>query len=513
MTAPQQPGVVDPLVIVNENPATGEIIGRVPYTTDVDELVRRAVVAQQTTWATTNIAERIRLLTNGLVALGQRREELAVLISREMGKPLAEAHDEVNSAVEKDEYMELLHESLQPVRHGPSNVVVREPLGVVGIASPWNFPCDEILLLTLPALASGNTVIVKPSELTPLTGALTVETLASVLPPNVLQLVQGDGRVGAHLVAHPHINMIAMTGSSATGQKILEAAAPHMKRLVLEMGGKDPMVVMADADLALAAHDAVAYSLANAGQVCCSFERIYVAEEIYDDFIQRVVTIAQSYRVGNGLDPETKVGPLVSARQRQKVVEQVDDAVAQGARLVYQSDVPIGTNGHYYPVTVLTDVTSHMKVYRDETFGPVISIIRFSGTEQDAIDLANDTEYGLAASVYSRDIEMATRLSSSIRAGQVGVNCYAPMNMESTVPWVGHKAVRLKNYYWYRVGWFVLSMPTTKQGLDLPILLSWICFFSGQSGYGYHSGCEGFNNFSLPKTIVFADATTPPTDV
>jgi acyl-CoA reductase-like NAD-dependent aldehyde dehydrogenase len=236
--------------------------------------------------------------------------------------------------------------------------------------------------------------------------------------------------------------MIAMTGSSATGQKIMEAAAPHMKRLVLEMGGKDPLVVMADANLASAAHNAVEYSLAHSGQVCCSFERIYVAKETFDDFIQRVVTIAQSYRVGNGLDPDTKVGPLVSAGQRQQVVvEQVGDAVAYGTRLVYQSDVPIGSNGHYYPVTVITDVASHMQVYRAETFGPVISIIRFSCREQDAVVLVNYTEYGLAAPVYTRGIVMETRLSATIWAGQVGVNCLAPMNMESTVPWMGHKAV------------------------------------------------------------------------
>jgi succinate-semialdehyde dehydrogenase / glutarate-semialdehyde dehydrogenase len=431
--------------IVNVNPATGEIIGRIPVTTNIDQLVQRAVAAQPG-WAGTSVADRINLLRNGLIALGQRPDALIEMIVQEMGKPVAEARAEVENASvdDKDEYLRILEASLVPVRHGSRNIVVRAALGVVVVLSPWNYPCEELLLLTLPALASGNTVIVKPSELTPMTGAMIVQALASVLPPNVLQLAQGDGRVGAELVRHPAVNMVAMTGSSATGRKILQVAAPQMKRLVLELGGKDPMVVMADADLDLAASDAVQYSLSNSGQVCCSFERIYVADAIYDDFIERVVAFAKTYRVGNGMDPDTKVGPLASAVQSDKVADQVNDALSRGARLVYQSDIPTGsTGGNYYPVSVLADVTSTMKLYREETFGPVVTIIRFNGHEQDAVDLANDTEYGLAASVYTQDPAQATRLSHGIRAGQVGVNCYAPMLMESTVPWVGHKAVRV----------------------------------------------------------------------
>jgi succinate-semialdehyde dehydrogenase/glutarate-semialdehyde dehydrogenase len=461
--------------IVNSNPATGDEINRIPCTTpaQLDDLVKTAATAQHE-WSITPVEERIQLLQRGLTVLAEQRETLVSLIVQEMGKPVTEAQAEVDGAVNRDEYFQVLLEALQPKKRGKSCLVVRQALGVVGVLSPWNFPADEILLLVLPALASGNAVVVKPSEVTPSTGALVVDTLASVLPSGVLQLAQGDGRVGAQIVSHPLISMIAMTGSSATGQKILQVAAPQMKRLVLEMGGKDPMIVFDDVtDLDKAAHDAVAYSLGNAGQVCCSTERIYVAESIYSEFCGRVAKVAASYTVGNGMDPNVKVGPLVSPLQRDQVKEQVDDAMEKGAKLLFQSAVPEEKKGNFYPVTVLSDVQDPMKIYREETFGPVVSLTPFDGSEAQAIRLANDTEYGLASSVYTGDLVKAQRVASAIQAGQVGINCYAPEHMDVGCPWVGHK----------------------------------------QSGYGYHSGPEGFHQFSVPKTLVFAapieESSTP----
>lgn len=453
--------------IVNLNPATGEEISRVKCSTkdDVDRMMKKAVKAQKSAWSNIPVKQRIQLLSDGLKEISKHSERLASLIVQEMGKPMAEAEAEMEGACNKEAYLGILEAALQPINHGTSSVVVRQPLGVVAVLSPWNFPCDEILLLALPALGSGNTVIIKPSEVAPETGALTVTTLASVLPPGVLQLVQGDGAVGAMLVSHPATAMIAMTGSSATGKKILQTAAPELKRFVLELGGKDPMVVFADCpDMQKAAEDAVEYSLSNSGQVCCSIERIYVADSIYDDFAAAVKEAAASYKVGNGMDPDVDVGPLVSAVQRDMVQEQVDDAVQKGAKLLYQSDVPKG--GSFYPVTVLADVQDGMKVYREETFGPVICLSKFDGSEAEAVRLANDTEYGLASSVYTADLDKATRVANQIDAGQVGINCYAIENMHVACPWVGHK----------------------------------------QSGFGYHSGKEGFHNFSIPKTIVYSGA-------
>lgn len=289
--------------------------------------------------------------------------------------------------------------------------------------------------MSLFSLSSYFSVIVKPSEVVPGAGALFVKTFRAALPPGVLQLAQGDGAVGAQLVGHPNIHLIAMTGSSATGRKILANATPQMKRVVLEMGGKDPMVVFDDADVDKAAQDAVAYSLANTGQVCCSIERIYVAESIYDQFQELAKKYAAEYKVGNGMDPDVEVGPLVSQLQLDQVKEQVEDAIARGAKVLFTSPIPDISKANFYPVTVLSDVTHEMKVMTSETFGPVVAMTKFDGTEKEAIRLANDTEYGLGSAVYTKDMERANRVATGIAAGQVGINCYAMDNMNVNCPW------------------------------------------------------------------------------
>ena len=460
--------------IINRNPATNEIISRVPCTStdEIHGIMNNAQIAFNTVWGNhIPIKERIAFLRNAMEELSKKGNDLIPLIVQEMGKPIGEATAEFHAACNKknDRYMNLLEQSLQPTQHGANSVVIRQPLGVVVILSPWNFPVDEIILLTLPALGSGNTVVVKPSEVSPEVGAYVINTLASMLPKGVLQLAQGDGIVGAQLVSHPITRMVAMTGSSATGKHIMKETAKDLKRLVLELGGKDPMIVFDDSNMEKAAQDAVEYSLCNAGQVCCSIERVYVADSIYDTFCDRVKEVASTYKVGNGMDPSNKVGPLVSSLQMNKVKEHVDDAIQNGAKLLFQSEIPKTEKermGTFYPVTVLADVQDGMKMYREETFGPVVCISKFDNTETEAIRLANDTDYGLGSCVYTQDIAKATRIANQIEAGQVGINCYAIDNMDIECPWVGHK----------------------------------------QSGYGYHSGREGFHNFSIPKTIVYSDS-------
>ena len=225
------------------------------------------------------------------------------------------------------------------------------------------------------------------------------------------------------------------------------------------------MIVFADADLDKAAVDAVAYSLCNTGQVCCSIERIYVAESVYEDFQKRVAQCAAAYKVGNGMDPDVKVGPLVSSVQRDHVKKHVEDAIQKGAKILHQSQVPSDAKegSSFYPVTVMSDVKEGMSIYREETFGPVVALTPFDGSEEEAIRLANDTEYGLGSCVYTKDADKARRVATAIQAGQVGINCYPLENMDIACPWVGHKS----------------------------------------SGFGYHSGQEGFHNFSIPKTLVF----------
>jgi acyl-CoA reductase-like NAD-dependent aldehyde dehydrogenase len=455
--------------LVNLNPATGEVISRVPCT-QPHEIESKLQASQdaQPAWAGLTVSERIQALKAGLKALAVHKDKLAICITNEMGKPIAQAEEEVEWATGKSDYFDIMEQALQTKQHG-SCQVVREPLGVVAVLSPWNFPADEILLLTLPALASGNTVIVKPSEVTPDTGVMVVEALASCLPLNVLQIVQGDGAVGAQLVQSPLVNMIAMTGSSATGQRILAKAATQLKRCVLELGGKDPMVVMPDADIDKAARDAVHYSLYNAGQVCCSIERVYVAESVYKDFQERVVQYAKEYRTGFGMDPDVNLGPLVSTMQRDHVEAHVQDAVDKGASLLYQGELAQAAppNSSFYPATVVADVTPEMKMYYEETFGPVVAITPFDGSENEGVRLANDTNYGLASCVYTKDMDQAQRMALKIHAGQVGINAYAIENMHVKCPWVGHR----------------------------------------DSGYGYHSGEEGVLQFSVPKSIIY---TSPP---
>lgn len=453
---------IDDGCLVDLNPATEEIIARVPCSTraEVDSMVNLAN-KQRSTWKDTPATERISLLRKGLEALSTKADELAELITKEMGKPISEAREEVQFATQKSKYFDIMEAAMQDRRHG-SSVVVRQPFGVAAIISPWNFPADEILLLLLPALGSGNTAIVKASEVTPLTAQLVVNTLQEVLPLNVVNIAQGDGSVGQQLVDHDDVHFVAMTGSSVTGKRILEAASRTGKKVVLEMGGKDPMIVFGDADLEKAAKDAVAYSLANTGQVCCSIERIFIEESIIKDFSRLVVDQAKRYTVGNGMDSQIQVGPLVSGLQRDRVHDHVQDALDKGAEQLWKSSIPDG-RGYFHPVTVLRNVKDGMKMYREETFGPVISLSPFDGSESEAIRLANDTEYGLASCVYTRDVEKAERVANAIETGQVGINCYSLDHMNPACPWVGHKS----------------------------------------SGHGYHSGEEGFHQFSIPKTLVY----------
>jgi len=455
--------------LVNTNPATGEVISRVKCT-DLEELgdIIDTAKASQREWRTKSVEDRVGILKDCIKELAAISDPMIKLIVQEMGKPIGEAKEEMDYAVEdQDAYFDILLESIKPKNYGKSTVV-RDPYGVVAIMSPWNFPLGEIMLLALPSLASGNTVIVKPSEVVPETGALLVKTLQKCLPPGVIQLAQGSGSVGAALVAHSGIDLVAMTGSSATGRKILEATAPQLKRVILEMGGKDPMIVCADADLEKAAKDAVMYSLSNTGQVCCSIERIYVADSVYDEFQTLAKVAAKNYKVGNGMDPENQVGPMVSMMQKDLVHEQVEDAIAKGAKILHQSEIPEqeseanSSGGLFYPVTVVADVDDSMQLFTKETFGPVVAIAKFDGTEEEAVRLANDTEYGLGSSVYSKDSEKANRIAALIDAGQVGINCYPLEFMGVQCPWVGHK----------------------------------------KSGFGFHSGFDGCLQFSIPKTLV-----------
>ncbi|MFT7077576.1 MAG: acyl-CoA reductase-like NAD-dependent aldehyde dehydrogenase, partial [Planctomycetota bacterium] len=430
---------------------------------EVRAAVERARVAQAG-WGRLSIEERGNAVRRFGVALGKEAETLGETLTREMGKTLRSAVGEVRGYAGgvADDVAEVTR-ALQPIEYdvkGQQVTTVYEPLGVVAAISPWNFPVGMPLSILVPALVAGNSVVFKPSEHTPLVGKRLAELLQAELPEGVLELVQGDGETGAALV-EADVDMIGFVGSRATGQSIMKAAVGSLKRLVLELGGKDPMVVFADADLESAARNAADHSLRNTGQVCCSIERVYVAEEIADAFEEKVIEFAQGWTHGSGLDEGVKMGPLVSEGQRAVVAAQVDRAREEGASVRLGGEIPAGP-GWFYPATVLTGVQQQHSITHAETFGPVVAITRFSGEEDEGIRLANDTVYGLGANVWTADPERAARVASALRAGQVGVNRY--LGGAPGTPWVGAR----------------------------------------QSGYGYLGGPDGHRQFTSPKTISIA---------
>ncbi|MEM6571190.1 MAG: aldehyde dehydrogenase family protein [Planctomycetota bacterium] len=455
----------DARTIRDIDPATGELIAEIPCATS-DEVVQAVARARAAAdgWAATPIEERAAALNRFGEALGKDADALGLLATREMGKTLRTSVGEVKGyAIGVAPKTAEIVESLAPITYdieGQTVRTVRDPHGVVAAITPWNFPVGMPLTILVPALVAGNTVVFKPSEHTPLVGARIAELLQQVLPEDVLVLVQGDGRTGAALV-DADVDMVGFVGSRDTGQRIMHAAVGTLKRLVLELGGKDPMVVFGDADVEEAAKSAVEHSLRNTGQVCCSIERVYVADEVADAFEERVVELAREWIHGDGREKGVKMGPLVSEDQRARVVQQVEDAVADGATLRTGGAMPDGP-GWFYPATVLTGVEQDHRITHVETFGPVVAVTRFSGDEDEAVRLANDTVYGLGANVWTADRRRGERVASRIRAGQVGVNRY--LGGAPGSPWVGAR----------------------------------------QSGYGFHGGPDGHRQFTVPKTISMA---------
>ena len=448
--------------IKNLNPSTGELLAEISCATseEVHDAVARARAAQPV-WQALGLEERCRILAGIADGLAARADELADLATKEMGKLRSDAEREVAgfTAMVKAELAEV-QEALEPQSFTTdSNVteLVRMPHGVVAAITPWNFPVGMPLQILGPALAAGNTVVFKPSEHVPLTGRVIAEIVQACVPEDVLVLVEGAGETGAALVA-ADIDMVGFVGSRETGKRIMESAAQGLKRLVLELGGKDPLVVFADADLDAAAEVAVRHSVRNTGQVCCAVERVYVEESAAAAFEEKVAALAADWQHGDGFDEASKMGPLVSEGQREKVVAQVDAAVADGARLVLGGSSPEGA-GWYYPATVLADVSSEQRISHDETFGPVVSLSVFDGSEEEAVRLANDTPYGLGANVFTGDGERGARVAAQMHAGQVGINQY--LGGAPGTPWVGAR----------------------------------------QSGFGFLGGLEGHRQFTWPKSV------------
>ncbi|MGA9389994.1 MAG: aldehyde dehydrogenase family protein [Candidatus Sulfotelmatobacter sp.] len=418
--------------ISSVNPATTEVLRELECVSEneIREVVARARAAQKA-WAAIGIQKRIAILREFQRQLQKKKSEIAHAITREAGKPVAEAlTTEVLVVLDSARFLIehaylLLRDEALP--HGnlaaklKKGRIVREPYGVIGIISPWNYPFSIPATETLAALAAGNAVVLKPSEFTSLV-ALELKSLLlkAGVPQDIFQVVIGDSSTGASLI-HAPIDKLLFTGSVSTGKRIATAAAERLLPVVLELGGKDPMLVLADADIEVASSAAIWGAFVNAGQTCLSVERCYVHRSLYEPFLEACVKKTKKLRVGPGIDRDTDVGPMIHQRQLQIVEAHVEDAVARGARVLAGGSRLNERGPNFYQPTVLADVTHQMRIMREETFGPVLPVAAFD-SDDEAVRLANDSEFGLAASIWTRDDVRGERLARRIQAGTVMIN-------------------------------------------------------------------------------------------
>jgi succinate-semialdehyde dehydrogenase/glutarate-semialdehyde dehydrogenase len=418
--------------IVSANPATGEVLAALACASpsDVQDAVLRAKQAQPG-WEATPVSQRIAVLRRFQWLLSEQRDRVADLICREAGKPAVEAlTTEVLVILDATEFcIRNAHDFLreEPLPHGnlamktKRGKLLREPFGVIGIISPWNYPFSIAATETLGALVTGNAVVLKPSEFTPLIGLeLQRLLLAAGLNPNLMQVIVGEGPAGAALIDAP-IDKLIFTGSVATGKRVAEAAARKLLPVVLELGGKDPMIVLDDADVEIASSGALWGAFMNAGQTCLSVERCYVHRSLYEKFLEACSNKIARLRVGNGIGSEVEVGPLIHDRQVRTVDEHVRDAVLHGARLLQGGKRLTELGSNFYAPTLLADVTPDMRIIQEETFGPVLPVAPFD-TDEEAIQLANDSDFGLAASVWTSNRRRGEAMAKQIKAGTVMIN-------------------------------------------------------------------------------------------
>ncbi len=410
------------------NPATGEEIAKVPL---IDAKGTKAAIAAAErafpAWSKLLAKERANILRRWFNLMMDHADELALLMTSEQGKPLAEARGEVVYAASfieffAEEAKRINGETIPTFKSDARVVCIKQPIGVVGAITPWNFPAAMITRKVGPALAVGCTVVCKPASETPLT-ALALAELGerAGIPKGVLNVITGRASViGAELTSSPTVRMLTFTGSTEIGKVLIEQCAKTVKKVGMELGGNAPFLVFDDADLDKAVVGAMASKYRNAGQTCVCANRIYVQDGVYDKFAEKLAVEVKKLKVGNGTEPGVTTGPLINKAAIDKVEEHIADATSKGAKVILGGKRH-ALGGSFFEPTVLTGVTSEMKVAREETFGPVAPLFRFK-TEEEAIKLANDTEFGLAAYFYSRDIGRVWRVGEGLEYGIVGIN-------------------------------------------------------------------------------------------
>ncbi|KUE90527.1 betaine-aldehyde dehydrogenase [Cupriavidus necator] len=429
------------------SPADESVIAQAAEATRAD--VRLAIAAARKAfdgpWRQTTIRDRARLLNKIAELIDRDAEKLARLESLNTGKTLTESRTDMGDIAATFRYFAgLVASESGAVNEAPHHVIsrtLREPVGVCGLITPWNYPLLQAAWKIAPALGAGNTVVIKPSNLTPLTTHHFTQLVAELdLPPGVFNLVTGGAEVGAELAESLDVDLVSFTGGAYAGESIMKAATGNFKRIGLELGGKNPNIVFADADLDAAVDYALNAAFFHAGQVCSAGSRLMIEDGIYDAFISRLAKRLPRIVIGNGFHGETQMGPVQSAQQHEKILGMVQAGIAEGARLVHGGKRPAGDvfkTGYWLEPTLLADVTADMKIAKEEIFGPVITAERFR-SEEEVLRAANDTPYGLAGAVWTRDLDKANRMSRGLRFGTVWVNDYHPYFPEA--PWGGYKA-------------------------------------------------------------------------
>jgi aldehyde dehydrogenase (NAD+) len=451
------------------NPATEEVIGQVVACgeTELNEAVSAARAAFKT-WKKTSFDERREAIRAISKAISDNSEELFRLLTSEQGKPHAQAQQEIMGAAfmtATQAELELEDEMFKDDEK-ESIRTRRVPVGVVGGIVPWNFPVSMAVQKIVPAMLSGCTIILKPSPFTPLTTLRIAELIADVVPAGVVNIITGEDSLGPLITAHPDIDKITFTGSTATGKKIMEGASADLKRITLELGGNDASIVLPDADPKKVAEQLFWSSFMNAGQICIAAKRVYIHEDIYDELSQAIADYAAQVKVGDGSEQGTGVGPIQNKKQYERVLELIEDAKDKGYKFLTGGETDPSGTGYFVPLTILDNPPEDARIVAEEQFGPVMPLMKFS-SEDEVIERANNSEYGLAGAVWTADEDKGVEIAEQLETGTVWINQF--LKLTPHTPFAGHK----------------------------------------QSGFGAEYGLEGLKEFTYPQVIMVNKENTP----